>query len=186
MAEVITEICRDNLLFVLAHAENNTAELRHTQSLGDEIFTINTESPDIPFDNLVVEYNPAALYSEYIGIYEGVESKTISTSRRTLPQAPFHSVKIVKPSKSQSLETALDAEVIKSLISACKISFSLPFIVYNGKIIKPYDTFHLTAKRYGIENRQFSITDLTYSVRDGEIKANVSACWSSALFGAWE
>ena len=185
-ADVIMGICKENSLFVAANAEDNTAELKHLQSIGNKIFSLDTASPNIPFENLNVEFNSAALYSNYIGISDADENKLTTISERVLPQAPFYASKIVKPAKNQDVETALDSEITKSLIAATKISFTLPFIVFNGKIIKPYDTFSLTAKKHLLENREFTITDIAYSVSANELKSTITACLSSALFGVWE
>jgi len=183
ISEVIAKICRENNLFVSANARDNTAQLRHLHSLGERLFTIDPEKDAIPFDNLIVEFNLAAMSSRYTGIAESDEEKTIFTSDREFRHATIPGIKIVRPSGNQDVEEALDAQMSKDLIDTLKISFSLPFIIFNKRVIRPYDTFHLNAVKYGIKNREFSITDISLSIEESAVRANISACLSTALSG---
>jgi hypothetical protein len=152
-------------------------------SLGTDIFTLDGEKKEIPFEISQITYNNDALFSTYYGIFTGKEASFSKDIKREYANAPYISEKIVKAPQDADVETAIDAEVRKDYISALSVSVNFPFVLYDDFPITAGNCFTMSDKKFRIDKRNFFITEANYNFTpDGE-KTSVSACLSSSRFG---
>jgi hypothetical protein len=155
-------------------------------SLGKDIFDLDGESDEIPFEISQINYNNDSLFSTYYGISAGKKASIRDNVKREYSQSPYFSEKIVKSAQNTDADSAIDTQLRKDYISALSISLNFPFILHNNFHITAGDCFNLTSKNFKMQKRNFFITEAVYNFTPSQETTTVSACLSSARFGLLE